>query len=125
MKQLDATLKVVLTVQALVFIMVGLDAVGLHLLVVNQVIGFVYLTFIPGILLLKIFKFRELHLVDRLLYSVGLSIAFIIVTGLLVNALYPAIGILKPISFAPLIFTISALVLACLLYTSPSPRDRS
>lgn len=111
MKRIDLTLKIALALQIAILSIICLDLFGLQIPILSEIIGFIYLTFIPGVLLLKIFRFRALKLVDSLLYSVGLSIAFIITTGLLANEIYPALGILKPISFVPLMSTISVFVL--------------
>lgn len=111
MKSIDLTLKIAMAIQIAILSIIGLGLFGLQMPILREIIGFIYLTFIPGVLLLKIFRFRELNLVDSLLYSVGLSIAFTITTGLLANEIYPAIGILRPISFVPLISTISVVML--------------
>ena len=127
MNGIDRTLAIVLAIQAAILGVIGLDLIGLQIPILRQVLGFIYLTFIPGVLLLKIFRFRELNLVDNLLYSVGLSIAFIVTTGLLANELYPVIGILKPISFVPLVSTISvfALVLSVISYLRSEASSQS
>ena len=111
MKRIDNTLKIALAIQIAILSIISLDLVGLQVPILREIIGFLYLTFIPGGLLLRIFRFRKLNLVDNVLYSVGLSIAFIVTTGLLANELYPVIGILRPISFVPLMSTISIFVL--------------
>ena len=111
MKRIDTTLKIALAIQIAILSIISLDFFGLQIPILRETIGFIYLTFIPGVLLLKILKFRELDPVDSLLYSVGLSIAFIVTMGLLANDLYPVIGIMNPISFVPLMSTISVFVL--------------
>jgi uncharacterized membrane protein len=40
-------------------------------------------------------------------FSIGLSVAFLMFIGLLANELYPLLGIIKPLSIAPLTITIS------------------
>jgi uncharacterized membrane protein len=110
MKRIDITLKIVFAIQIAILSITGLDTIGLQIAILRQIIGFVYLTFIPGILLLKIFELDKLHPIERLLYTVGLSIAFVTVTGVLVNEFYPLIGVSKPISTAPLLVTLSVLV---------------
>ena len=109
-------LKVILAIQVAVWSAIGLDAVGLEIPIIRQLIGFIYLTFIPGIIILRILKLHKLGNIETLLYTVGLSIATLMFTGLFMNTVYPLFGIYGPISLVPLIFTISAIVMGlCVL----------
>ena len=109
-------LKVVLAIQFAVWGVIGLDAAGFQIPILRQFIGFIYLTFIPGILILRILKLHKLGNIETLLYTVGLSIATLMFTGLLMNTVYPIFGISRPISLTPLIITISVVVLIlCIL----------
>lgn len=81
--------------------------------VARQVIGFLYFTFIPGIVIIKLLKLDEIEWVETLLFSVGLSVAFLMLAGLLINELGPIFGISKPLSTLPLLVTLNSLVLAC------------
>ena len=104
-------LKVVLAIQLAVFGIIGLDAVGLQIPILREFIGFVYLAFIPGIIILRILKLHKLGNIETLLYAVGLSIATLMFTGLFMNTIYPLFGISGPISITPLIIQISVIVL--------------
>ncbi len=104
-------LKVVVAIQLVVLGLVGLGVIGLEIPFITQAVGFIYLTFIPGIVLLRLFKIHRLSTVETLLYSVGLSVAFLLFTGLMMNFLYPLIGISRPISTVPVIITVSAMIL--------------
>ena len=68
------------------------------------------MTFIPGILILRILKIHEIGNIETLLYSVGLSLTILMITGFIMNFIYPMFGILKPISLYYLLITISGLV---------------
>lgn len=91
------------------FIMYGI--VFLNIPIARQVIGFLYLTFIPGIILLRILKLGKLDMAEIILFSVGLSIAFLMLTGLLINELCPLIGVSKPLSQVPLMVILNSLML--------------
>jgi uncharacterized membrane protein len=109
-------LKVVLTIQLAVGIAIGLDAIGLQIPILRQFIGFIYLTFVPGILILRIVKLHKLGNIETLLYTVGLSLATLMFTGFFMNMIYPFFGISGPISFVPLIITISVvIIILCIL----------
>jgi len=86
-------------------------AVVLDIPIARQIIGFVFLSFIPGMVFLRIVKLNRLSIMETILFSVGFSIALLMFVGLLMNELYPLIGILKPLSIHPLLITISIFVL--------------
>ena len=109
--KIEKFLKVILAVQLAMWGVIGLDAIGIQIPILRQFIGFIYLTFVPGILILRILKLHKLGNIETLLYTVGLSIATLMFTGFFMNMLYPFFGISGPISFVPLIVTISVVVL--------------
>jgi len=79
--------------------------------IVRQVIGFLYLTFVPGFLLLGILRINSLSKAEIVLYSVGLSLSFLMFAGFFMNLFYPLFGFSKPISEMSLAYTISIIVL--------------
>ena len=82
----------------------------------RQVVGFVYLAFIPGVIILRILRLHNLGTVKTLVYSVGLSLAFSMFIGLFTNTLYPYIGIPEPLSTFLLTITITAaVVILCII----------
>jgi uncharacterized membrane protein len=86
-------------------------AIGLDIFVFRQITVFVYLSFIPGFVLLKILRLKETSVVDTVLYSVGLSIVFLMLVGLLINELYLSVGISQPLSTVPLTIILSFITL--------------
>lgn len=122
-------LLVISVVQLVVLGLLGLSALGFDVPVLRQIAGFAYLTIIPGIIILRILRLHELGSVRTLLYSVGLSLAFDVFLGFLINMLYPLIGISRPISILPLIITWTVAVgLLCFIayrrdrgFSIPSP----
>lgn len=84
--------------------------------ILRQVLVFLFLTFIPGFILLRILRIHNLSNTESLLYSIGLSLAFLMFLGFFINRFYPVLGISKPFSLVSLISTINAsLLLLCLL----------
>lgn len=98
----------IIAVQLAMLAIVGSALLGYDIPVLRQIVGFIYLTFVPGLLILKILKVRNLSMVKTLLYSVGLSIAFIMFVGSLMNFVLPYVGISKPIATLPLLITLTA-----------------
>ena len=105
-------LKIVFAIQFAIWGAIGLDSISLHIPLIRQIIGFIYLTFIPGFIILRILKLHNLGNIETVLYGVGLSLTTLMFTGTLITVAYPLIGISKPISTITLISTISALVFA-------------
>ena len=91
-------------------------AILLNVPFLRQIQGFLFLTLLPGLLILQILKLNKQSTIKTILYSAGLSIAFLMFTGLFINTLYPFIGFSKPISILPLVTTINiALLILCVL----------
>jgi uncharacterized membrane protein len=86
-------------------------AIGLDLPVFRQIIVFIYLTFVPGFILLKFLKLKETKTVDTILFSIGLSIAFLMLVGFFINELFLIVGVSMPLSTIPLEITLSVLTL--------------
>ncbi|HIE59626.1 MAG TPA: hypothetical protein EYP82_06825 [Hydrogenothermaceae bacterium] len=101
------TLIFTLVIQLATLGIIGLDKLGIDLFLLRQLILFIYLTFVPGILVISILKLlNKLSITEIVLYSVGLSNSFLMIVGLIINSIYPIFGISKPISELPLIVTI-------------------
>jgi uncharacterized membrane protein len=108
--ELRRTLLVTVVLQIVFLGSAGLNAIGMPLLIVQQVTGCIFLLFIPGVLLLRVLRLHNLGPVATPLYAVGLSIATLMFSGLLINQAYPYFGITRPIATLPLLITLSAAV---------------
>lgn len=98
-----------------VFVLSILVITGIAILLdipfLRQIFGFIFLTILPGVLILQILKLNKLNTTETVSYSVGLSIAFLMFTGFSMNMIYPPLGCSKPLSTLPLIITISVILL--------------
>jgi len=106
MTKVRDSLKFILITQFAMFVTMVLD-----IPVARQIIGFVYVSFIPGILILRILRFNLESRTNTIIFSVGLSLAFLMFVGLIVNELYPLMGVSEPLSILPLSFTIGTILL--------------
>ena len=90
----------------------------LNIPLLRQIFGFIFLTFIPGFLFLLALRMNRLGLTEKIVLSVGLSVAFSILFGLLVNSLLLAVGYTKPLSTIPLLilFSTVTIILAIIAY---------
>ena len=84
----------------------------------RQIIGFLFLTVIPGVLILQILKLDKLSSTEKFVLSVGLSVSFLMLFGLLINTLSLAIGYRTPLATIPLLisFNIAFIVLSIVGY---------
>lgn len=78
--------------------------------IARQVLGFFYFTFLPGFIILKLLKLDEFDRVETVLFSAGLSIAFLMIVGLLANGLF-LFGVSQPLTVIPLMIILNSLVL--------------
>ncbi|WP_123538507.1 DUF2206 domain-containing protein [Halosimplex salinum] len=100
----------VLVLQALVLAIVGLEWVGLPLPVVRPVVTVVYLTFVPGYLLLRIVGVTDTSHVETVIYSVGLSLVSLMGVGVVANFALRQVGVVRPVSEGPMVLSVGAFV---------------
>lgn len=107
--------KILIIIISLQLALVGLitiNILGLNIPILRNIIATIYLTFIPGILILRILKLDNYlnDIVEILIFSVGLSISSLTFLGIFFNFLYPLLGINKPFSELPLTIGMSVFV---------------
>jgi len=91
-------------------------------LYLRAIFSFIFLTTVPGLLIMLMFKIREVDFWEYLVYTIGLSIAFLILGGLFINSTLPLVGIDKPLSLVSLLvsFDIFLLIFTFMAYKSNS-----
>jgi len=99
-------LVVILFLQFIIYAMVFFDVP-----VARQVIGFIYFTFVPGFIIVKLLKLDELNGLETVLFSVGLSVAFLMLAGLFINEFGFLFGVSKPLSLMPLMIILNSFIL--------------
>jgi len=82
-------------------------SVILNIAVVRQVLGFLCVTLLPGFAILNILKLKRNNVTETLLFSVGLSIVFATIVGLISNEVLPFFGYSKPLSEPSLVLIIN------------------
>jgi uncharacterized membrane protein len=70
--------------------------------IVRQITGFIYFTFVPGFIIIKLLNMKDINKLETILLSTGLSIAFLMFIGLLIDIFYLTFQIPEPLSFMPL-----------------------
>lgn len=112
--KLSTFVQFVLALQCTMLALIALDAVGVHIPILRQLTSAVYLTLVPGLLILKIGRLN-FKTASRLLFAAGLSILTLMGVGLSLNFLLPAIGISKPLSLLYLVISTTAVTLFLLV----------
>lgn len=74
----------------------------------REALSFLFFTIIPGLIIIQVLK-PELEFVKKTLLWVGISIALLISTGLILNALYPSIE--YPLSLKPVLITLNGIMI--------------
>lgn len=125
-------LRIILAILFSLLGLIGMESLGFNIPLIREIVGFIFLTFVPGILIMRTLRIHNLSIVENLLYSVALSIAFIYFTGLFANFVLPLMGVSKPISLLPItaVLTIFTFILGLLAYKrdkafSPLPGNLS
>lgn len=90
--------------------LVGFD---INYFYIRAILGFIFLITIPGLLIMLCFKIRTVKFWEYLVYTVGLSISFIMFAGLAVNWTLPALNITdKPLSLWPILICFDIFLIA-------------
>lgn len=111
----------ILVFMILINILVGFN---INFLYLRQILGFLFLILIPGLLIMLCFKIRTVKFWEYLVYTVGLSIAFIMFAGLAVNWTLPALNITdKPLSLWPILICFDLFLLGLWLTAIYRNRD--
>ncbi len=91
--------------------LIGMDWLGWEISILRQFVGFVYLTFIPGIIILKLLRLHRLGTVKTVLLSTGLSISFLMFIGFFINEILYFLNIDSPFSFWNVFIFITAILI--------------
>lgn len=91
---------------------VFLEGMGAGIPLLRPIAGFLLLTFVPGLCLLRIMEIRSARGARLVLYTVGLSLIFWMVLGFFDNMLLPVFGVMSPLAGpSVLLWASAALVL--------------
>lgn len=79
--------------------------------VARQVLGFAYLSFVPGLIIVKLLGIDKFDVLEILLFSLGFSIAFLMFAGLIINEFSLLLDFWQPFSLIPLMIFLNSIVL--------------
>ena len=81
----------------------------------RQILGFLFLTILPGLLILQILELNKIGYTEKFVLSVGLSISFLMFFGLLVNNSSLGLGYKTPLSTVPLLVLFNLVAISLIL----------
>ena len=93
-------------------------AILLNIPFLRQILGFLFLTILPGLLIVQILKLDKIDFIEKFILSWGLSISFLMLFGLLINNLSLSLGYGVPLSTISLliVFNITFIMLVIIGY---------
>jgi uncharacterized membrane protein len=104
-------------------LLVALGAAGIDIPVIRQIVAFIFLTFVPGMLILRILRIHNINPVEAVVYITGLSIAFIMLCGTVINFTLPLFNIPAPIQTIPVAISLCLCNMALMI--TAYARDRN
>ena len=93
-------------------------AILLNIPFLRQIFGFLFLTILPGLLILQILKLNKISSTEKFMLAVGLSVSFLMFFGLLLNNSSLGLGYETPLATIPLLisFNLAFILLAIIGY---------
>ena len=91
--------------------------------ILRQVSGIVFLTVLPGMLIIFLFKLNKLEITEKVVLTIGLSIAFLMFFGLLLNQAGLFFGYDSPLSAGNLLLWLNLALIALLIAAYLRNRD--
>lgn len=76
----------------------------------RQLVAFVYLTFVPGLVVLKALKWDKKPFSEVILFALALSISLIMFVGLVLNMMLPIFGFAGPLTTLNLLIALNLVV---------------
>lgn len=107
----------------IVFIIAANLAILLDIPVLRQIAGFLFLTFLPGLLILHILKLNRIDYIEKLVFSVGLSSAFLMFFGLFINELLLSLKYKTPLGLISLLASIDIILITLLVIGYVTNKD--
>src|SRR5258708_7382985 len=101
------------------FLLVGLMLFDFSVLfnfqhTLQTIIALLFLTLLPGVLFLSLVKVPTESVWEKVLYTVGISIAFLFLSGSVANWIFPLTGIVRPLTLYPLLYIFNVFLLIML-----------
>lgn len=102
----------------IVFIITTNISIFLDIPFLREILSFLLLTLLPGLLILKALKINNIDAIETLILSVGISVAFLMIYGLIINYILFEIGFKTPLSTLSFLISldIALIVFSVIMY---------
>ncbi|MCX5997094.1 MAG: DUF2206 domain-containing protein [Chloroflexi bacterium] len=97
---------------AIAILLEACSLAGLQIPVITQLVGYILITFVPGLLMLRILRLHNTGFIECIGYSVGLSLALAMAIMAAINFILPSTGIVHPLSQLPVFITFAIMITA-------------
>ena len=95
---------------------IGLDLINFQIPILRQFIGFIYLTFVPGVLLLRLLRLKQISFIEKSMFTISLSLITLMLSGFFITEI-GTFFVEKPLSTIPLFcmifLVVSTLFIIC------------
>ena len=86
-------------------------AILLDIPFLRQNVGFLFLTILPGLLILQTLKLNKIDFLERIILAWRVSISFLMFFGLFINNLLPSLGYATPLSTISLLISFNIAII--------------
>lgn len=107
----------ILSLQIAIIAFFFLNNINIHISPLPEILSIIFLLFIPGFLVIRFLKIKDINPLEFIMYDLGLSIAFLMFVGFMMNLIYPLLGIKNPLTFLNVFFTINSIIIIMLILT--------
>lgn len=107
--------RIIIPFIVLFFLVISDISIILNIPIYRQVFGFILVTLIPGLLFTSLLNHRFNSPLKIVLYSVGMSIAFAMFFGFILNYIGPLCGFSRPLSMIPILFFLNIEIIILLI----------
>ncbi|MCX9083515.1 MAG: DUF2206 domain-containing protein [Candidatus Methanoperedens sp.] len=83
--------------------------------ILRQILGFIFLMFLPGLLTLKILKLYLITVLEKFILVWGLSISLLLLIGLIINTMLLWLNFSKPLAIIPLLLSFNIVFIILLI----------
>ena len=87
--EIKKILKLIILFDIITFSLIFSGLNDFSIQIIRTIVAFAFITFIPGLLLLRILKIQSLSFLEFILYDIGLSLTFIMLWGCLLCFIIP------------------------------------
>lgn len=112
-------------IATLLFILLTNIFIYLDVSFLREIFGFIFLTVLPGLLIVSILRLDKLNFTEKFVLSWGISIAFVTLLGLLINTIVLFSGHTNVLSLNVLLFSFNSVIIVLTVANYFYNKDRS